>query len=399
MLRPLILFVMLSVMTVLALPAAAEQPPAGPKVLLGIDVLLRDYLHLIRGKRVGLVTHAAAVDARLRNTVDVLYEHPEVDLRALFAPEHGLRGSEAHGVHIASYVDPVTGLPVYSLYGANRKPTPESLRDLDVILIDLQGVGSYWYTYKFTMSYVIEAAIENNLPVIVLDRPNPLGGKIVEGPVMSPYSLWRHPIALRHGMTYGELALMWNAEHFGGKADLTVIPMDGWRRDMLWSDTGLQWVLPSPNIPTAETALLYAGIALFENTNLSVGRGTALPFHWVGGPGIRAEDVAAELNARQLPGVVFRPAYFKPLADKLAGVEVGGVQIHVLDPHNFRSVETALHVADAFRRVAGSRFVWNSGGPSRTQVMAGVPIDQIIASYEPELSQWMAVREKYLLYP
>lgn len=379
-----------------AFPVGAAEVDG--KVLLGMDVLLRDYLHLVQGKRVGLVTHAAAVDSQLRNGADVLHAHPEVDLRALFAPEHGIRGSEAHGVHIATYTDPITGIPVYSLYGSNRKPTPESLRDLDVLLVDLQGVGSYWYTYKFTMSYVLEAAIEADLPVVILDRPNPLGGAIVEGPVMSPYSLWRHPIALRHGMTYGELALMWNAEHFDGKADLTVVPMDGWRRDMLWSDTGLQWVLPSPNIPTAETALLYAGTALFENTNLSVGRGTTLPFHWLGGAGIRAEDVAAELNRRELPGVAFRPAYFKPLADKLADVEVGGVQIHVLDPHNYRSVEVALHVADAFRRAAGSRFAWNSGGPSRTYVMAGVPIDMILDTYEPELSQWMAVREKYLIY-
>lgn len=396
--RPGFGLLLLLIASAIVAPAPIRADADRP-VLLGIDVLLRDHIDLVQGKRVGLVTHAAAVNVALRSTADLLYEHPDVDLRALFAPEHGIRGSEAHGVHIAGYTDPITGLPVYSLYGSRRKPSPESLQDLDVILIDLQGVGSYWYTYKFTMSYVLEAAIEVGLPVIVLDRPNPLGGAIVEGPVMRPYSLWRHPIALRHGMTYGELAYMWNEEHFDGKADLTVVRMDGWRRDMLWEDTGLQWVLPSPNIPTAQTALLYAGTALFENTNLSVGRGTTLPFHWLGGPGIRAEDVAAELNKRGLPGVIFRPVYFKPLADKLAGVEVGGVQIHVLDPHNYKSVETALHVADAFHKVARGRFVWSSGGPSRAEVLAGVPVDSIIASYEPELSRWLAVREKYLLYP
>lgn len=369
-----------------------------PPVLPGIDVLLRDELHLIAGKRVGLVTHAAGVNAQLRSSADLLHEHPEVELRALFAPEHGIRGAEPHGAQIGNHFDSVTGIPVYSLYGSSRKPTPQSLRNLDVLLVDLQGVGSYWYTYKFTMSYVLEAAIENDLPLIILDRPNPLGGALVEGPVMSPYGLWRHPIALRHGMTHGELALMWNEEYFAGKADLTVVRMAGWTRDMLWSDTGLQWVLPSPNIPTAETALLYAGTGLFENTNLSVGRGTTLPFQWFGGPGIRGEDVANELNSRGIPGVLFRPAYFKPLADKLAGIEVGGVQIHVLDPHNYQSVATAFHVADAFRRIAGSRFAWNSGGPSRLQVMAGVPIDTILASYEPELSEWMSMRAKYLLY-
>jgi len=383
-------------------------------VKTGLDVLLAEKLHLLRGRRVGLVTNPTGVTSDLQSTVDVLHRAAGVHLAALFGPEHGFSASAPDGVAVASERDRRTGLPVHSLYGPTKKPTPEMLAGLDVLVFDLQDCGARFYTYTWTLLYCLEAAAENGLPLLVLDRPNPIGGEAVEGPVLdrrfaSFVGDW--PIPIRHGMTLGELATLFNRS-IG--ADLTVVRMQGWRRAMWFDETGLPWVLPSPNLPTLEAATVYPGTCLVEGTNLSEGRGTGRPFEFVGAPWIDGDDWALALNALRLPGVRFRPVTFAPTTSKHNGSTCGGVQVHVLDRQVFRPVETGVHLLATIKRLYPDDFRWLptswEGRPPHIDLLAGtdrlrqaldagVPVPDIVAEWQPGLAAFLPEREAALLYP
>jgi uncharacterized protein YbbC (DUF1343 family) len=315
---------------------------------------------------------------------------------------------------VEKYTDAITGLPVYSLYGSTKKPTPEMLENVDILLFDIQDVGSRFYTYIYTMALAMEAAKENGIPIVVLDRPNPISGTKVEGPVLEdPYSsfIGEYPIPVRHGMTAGELAKLFNTE-FGIGADLTVVEMEGWKRNMYYDETGLPFVLPSPNMPTLETALVYPGAALIEGTNVSEGRGTTKPFELIGAPFINSTDLAQKLNALNLPGVTFRAASFVPTFSKHANVLSHGVQIHVTDRKSFRPFETGLHLVKIIHDLYPDKFQFrqpNSSGISffdnltgngsiRAGIESGKSIEEMKKEWKPEQEIFMEVREKYLLY-
>jgi uncharacterized protein YbbC (DUF1343 family) len=410
----LAVILMLSSLTCVLAKGDEKDEKNHKKFVLGVEVLLKEKKHLIKGKRVGLITNPTGVDQQLNSIVDILYNDPDVNLVALYGPEHGVRGSAQAGEYVPYYIDEKTGLPVYSLYGPTRKPTPEMLKDIDVLLFDIQDVGTRFYTYIYTMAYAMEAAKENNIPFIVLDRPNPLGGTKVEGPVLDPkYSSFvgMYPIPLRHGMTVGELALLFNKE-FGIGADLTVVKMNGWKRSMYYDDTPLHWVLPSPNMPTLDTALVYPGAAFIEGTNVSEGRGTTKPFELIGAPFIDGTELAEKLNALKLPGVIFREASFTPTFSKHSGKLSHGVQIHVTNRNAFKPVETGLHIVKTIHDLYPKDFAFreeNSQGVSffdlllgngwvRQAIKEGKSVEEMKQQWEEDLQKFKKTREQYLLY-
>jgi uncharacterized protein YbbC (DUF1343 family) len=332
-------------------------------VRTGLDVLRDSNWELLRGRRVGLVCHPASIDSHLRHASALLAHADGVELVALFGPEHGFTGVAQDLVSVGHIL---TGHQrVYSLYGEtveSLRPSAKQLDGIDTLVIDLQDVGSRYYTFQATMLYCLEAAAQHGLAVIVLDRPNPLGGVAVEGPTLQPeYESFvgPHPIPIRHGMTIGELALLYRAER-NLNVSLEVVPCDGWQRDMLFEETGLPWVLPSPNMPTVDTALVYPGQCLLEGTNLSEGRGTTRPFELCGAPWINSDELAERLEEAQLPGVRFRAACFRPTFHKSAGQDCGGVQLHVTDRWEFQPVRTGLAVLSALRDLSGTQFAWRS---------------------------------------
>lgn len=329
----------------------------------GIEVLLEERAGELSGERLGVIAHPASVTRGLRHTVDVLREHPGLDLAAVFGPQHGVRGEKQDNmIESDSFRDPRTGLPVHSLYGEVRKPTAAMLRGLDAVLFDLQDVGVRVYTFVWTMTLAMEACRDAGIRFVVLDRPNPIGGVIREGSVLrAGYESFvgLHPVPLRHGLTAGELARMAN-EAFGIGVDLEVIPCEGWRRGDWFDDTGLPWVLPSPNLPTLDSAIVYPGMVLLEGTNLSEGRGTTRPFEIAGAPYLDSHDLADRLTAAGLDGVVVRPHGFEPTFNKHAGRLCGGVQLHVTDRDAFRSVDAAVHLIAAARALAPDAFAWKS---------------------------------------
>ena len=380
----------------------------------GIEVLLEGARATLGGKRVGLLTHAAGIDRNLRSSVDLLRENSAVALAALFSPEHGIRGSAAAGEQVSGGRDPISGILIHSLYGKTKKPTPEMLAGIDVLVIDLQDIGSRSYTYISTLYYALEAAAGSKKRVVVCDRPNPMGGMVVDGPVLEPSFrsfIGVAPIPVVHGMTIGELAMLFNAEFKLG-CDLSVISMRGWNRGMVFRETGLYWVAPSPHIPTAETALYYPIKGLIgEMGTISEGVGTPMPFHLVGAPWMDGRKLAAELPT--LHGVVFRPLTVKPFYFRNAGEEVHGVQIYVTDPMGYRPVETSIHLLSAVRRLWPEKLEWHPQGHIeqlknvdsawgtdriRLMITAGRPAEEIIGSYEPELKKFRAMRKKYLIY-
>ena len=376
-----------------------------PRVQLGVDVLVQEHMDLIEGKRVGLVTNPSAVGADMRSSVDILASTPGVDLVALFGAEHGVRGAREGRIDQHGEIDPLTGIPVYSMYGDSFAPSQEWLQQVDVLLFDIQGVGSAWYTYKYSMSFAMEACAQAGIPFIVLDRPNPLGGRVVEGPFLHLGSIFRHALPLRHGMTYGELATMWNqTEGYG--ADLTVVRMKGWRRSMTWDDTGLFWVMPSPNMGTLETALVYPGQCLFERMNMSEGRGTTKPFLMVGAPWVDAERAAADLNARGIHGAVFRPAHFIPRIEaetanprsKPWNEMCGGVEIMLTDYQAYRSVEAALHIIDACRKTSPGSLVWSPPATLGGLDAPDATVEQVIEKCQEEVEEFAQMRREFLLY-
>lgn len=383
-----------------------KRPPVPiPAVTPGINVLIDENLDLIKGKRVGLITNPSAVGIDMRSTIDILATTPGVNLVALFGAEHGVRGAQQGRIFADGEKDPATGVPVYSLYGSSWAPKQEWLDSIDVMLFDIQGVGSAWYTFKFSMSWAMEACARAGIPFIVLDRPNPIGGRVVEGPMQDTISIYRHRLPLRHGMTYGELAMMWN-ETEGYGADLTVIKMKGWRRSMMWNETGLQWVMPSPNIDNWETAVVYPGQCLFERTNMSEGRGMTKPFIVTGAPWVNAEKAASDLNSRGIRGAYFRPLYFIPLSSGPGGNRrgkpwnemCGGVEIMLTDPAAFRSVEASLHIIDAYRKTSPDSLVWSPPAIMRKLNEPGVTVEEVVKACQDDVSEFMEIRQKYLLY-
>lgn len=376
----------------------------------GIEVLLTERLDLLRGRRVGLVTNPTGVDRTLRSSVDLLARHPEVELVALFGPEHGVRGDAQAGDRVGASVDRATGLPVHSLYGEHREPTAEMLRGIDLLVFDVQDVGARYYTYPYTLANVLRAARRAGIPVVVADRPNPIGGTRVEGPVLDPAQasfVGQFPIPVRHGMTIGELARLFN-EAFGIGAKLDVVPMRGWRRDQAEPGRTLPWILPSPNMPTPDTALVYPGTALLEGTNLSEGRGTTRPFEIVGAPFVDADALAARMNALGLPGVRFRPVWFTPSFSKHAGLLCGGVQLHVTDAQAFRPVRTGIALLAVAHALYPRQFAFLEGEPPffdqlsghawiREALMAGASFEAIEARWQPALQQFEQLRRRYLL--
>ncbi|MEW9108334.1 MAG: DUF1343 domain-containing protein [Cytobacillus gottheilii] len=394
--------------------AKNDKKKKGKSFQLGVEVLLDKEKDLIKGKKVGLITNPTGVDQSLNSIVDVLHEDPETDLVALYGPEHGVRGSAQAGEYVEYYIDEKTGLPVYSLYGATRKPTPEMLEGVDVLLFDIQDVGTRFYTYIYTMAYAMEAAKENNIPFVVLDRPNPLGGLKVEGPVLDmKYSsfIGNYAIPLRHGMTVGELAKLFN-EEFEIGADLQVVEMKGWKRSMYYDDTPLEFVMPSPNMPTLDTALAYPGGALIEGTNISEGRGTTKPFELIGAPFINGDDLAKSLNEKKLPGVTFRAASFTPTFSKHAGSLSHGVQIHITDRDDFKPVEAGLQIVKTIHDLYPDQFEFraeNSSGISffdqligngwvREDIESGKSVEEMKDKWENELRSFLKVRKQFLLY-
>jgi uncharacterized protein YbbC (DUF1343 family) len=310
----------------------------------------------LSGKRVGLITNPTGVDSKLQSTIDILQS--EVDLVKLYSPEHGVRGDIQAGDQVDNYMDEKSKLPVYSLYGKSKKPSYEALKDIDVLAIDIQDVGSRLYTYLYTMSNCMQACAEYGITFLVFDRPNPIGGTQVEGNLIQEgYTSFvgLHPIPYRYGLTIGETALLFQNE-FDISCDLMVIPMLGWTRQMYYEDTGLPWILPSPNMPTVDTAVVYNSTCIFEGTNISEGRGTTKPFEFVGAPWLDANLLAMRMNAIGLEGILFRPAYFTPTFSKHFNTLCKGVQLHITDRSSFCAVKTGLFLLEEVKRYSQDRF-------------------------------------------
>jgi uncharacterized protein YbbC (DUF1343 family)/CubicO group peptidase (beta-lactamase class C family) len=382
----------------------APGPRARAPVRTGIDVLVRDGFRPLKGRRVGLVTNHTGVDRDGRSTIDLLHGADGVKLVALFSPEHGIRGAVDRPVPDGK--DDKTGLPIYSLYGERKRPSAEQLRGLDTLVYDIQDVGCRFYTYETTLGYVLETAAAHKLKVVVLDRPNPIDGVTVEGPVLDAKLesfTGYHPLPLRHGLTVGELARLFNRERKIG-AELEVVPVQGWRREDLYDRTGLLWVNPSPNMRTLAAALLYPGVGLLETTNVSVGRGTDRPFEVFGAPWLDGRRLAAALTEARLPGVRFVPVRFTPASSAHVGKECGGVQVFIDDWRQFRSVPVGLAVACQLRRLYPEQWQVKGYGrllahpPTLEALRRGDSPEQSIKSWQPELERFRHVRQEYLLY-
>lgn len=325
------------------------------QVKAGIDNIAY-WEKLFAGKRVGLITNPTGVNERLESSIDIL--RGKVNLVRLFSPEHGVRGDIQAGVKVGNYIDEKTGIPVTTLYGKSKKPSKEMLEDIDILAIDIQDVGSRLYTYLYTMSYCMEGCAQQQKTFVVFDRPNPLGGEVVEGNLIRDgftSFVGLHPIPYRYGLTIGEVANFFN-EEFQINCDVKVIPMDGWKRDMFYEETGLFWVTPSPNMPTVDTAFAYNSTCLFEGTNISEGRGTTKPFELAGAPWLDADDLAKRMNGLKLEGVLFRPAYFTPTFSKHKDTLCKGVQLHITDRKIFSAVKTGLHLLEHIKRLSGDEF-------------------------------------------
>jgi uncharacterized protein YbbC (DUF1343 family) len=375
----------------------------------------------LRGRRIGLVSNPASVDHTLRHVVDVLLADRALEVKALFGPQHGFRSDVQDNMIETPHSDFETHerkrVPLYSLYSDTREPTSDMLGEIDTLVIDLQDIGTRIYTYMYTMANCMRAARKHSIKVIVCDRPNPIGGTEIEGITLEPGCesfVGLFPIPTRHGMTIGELARLFN-EHFGIGADLEVIPMEGWRREMFWADTGLPWVMPSPNIPTPDSAMVFPGTVMVEGTTASEGRGTTRPFELVGAPWVRAERFAAALNKRNFPGVYFRPAVFEPTFQKHARVACGGCQIHVLDRLTFKPVLTGVAIIEQLRAESPSSFAWKappyeyehekmpidviSGSPSfRQAIDRGDRAEDIAARWESGVAAFRDLQRRFLLY-
>jgi uncharacterized protein YbbC (DUF1343 family) len=386
----------------------------------GLERLLDDPRRILGKARVGLVANPTAVDRRLRHAIDLLHAHPDVDLRMLFGPEHGIRGEAQYMVGVTGGRDEATGLPEISLYGStveSLSPQRDHLAALDVLLFDIQDVGARYYTYAATMALCMRAAATAGVKIVVLDRPNPLGGLQIEGGGLEPgleNFCGLYPVPQRHAMTVGELARLYNAT-FGIGCDLEVVPCEGWQRRLYFDETELPWVMPSPNMPTLDTAIVYPGLCLLEATNVSEGRGTTRPFELLGAPFVDGRTLADELARYGLPGAAFRPCVFQPTFDKHAGKTCGAVQIHVTDRRIFDSYRTGLAVLVAIKKLAPTGFAWRktayefrddapaidllTGKPAvRAAIDAGGDLDAVAAAASGGLERYRAGRDAALLY-
>jgi len=388
-------------------PSAASAPaPARPvPVVSGLDALRAEGFAPLQGKRVGLVTNHTGRARDGAAAIDLLHAARDVSLVALFSPEHGIRG--VLDAAVPSSTDEQTGLPIHSLYGETRRPTAGMLQGIDVLVIDIQDIGARIYTYITTMAYVMEEAAKAGVPVLVLDRPNPINGFQIEGPpldaAMVGFTGYFARMPLRHAMTLGELARMFNAENRIGAA-LTVVPMKNWARDQWFDETGLSWINPSPNMRNLTEATLYPGIGAFEGTNISVGRGTDTPFEQIGAPWIDGVQLADALNARHLPGIRFYPVRFTPASSKYAGEPCQGVFMIVTDRTGLRPVRTGLEIAAMLHKLYGAQFQLElaerlfGSREGIARIRAGEDPAAIAASWSAAEARWRLVRAKYLLY-
>ncbi len=387
-------------------------------VVSGLDVLLSERQDLIRGKRVGIITNQTGITADGRFIADAIDSLPDVKLTALFGPEHGIRGNRAAGAFVESYVDSLTGVTVYSLYGKNKKPTSAMLDSVDVLLFDIQDIGARFYTYISTMGLAMEAAAEKGIPFIVLDRPNPITGDIVEGPVLNPdFSSFvgMYPIPIRHGLTVGELARMINGEGWLANvlhADLTVVPMKNWSRKMWFDQTGLKWVQTSPNMPDLTTATFYPGMCLIEGTNVSEGRGTHFPFKIFGAPWIQADSLKTVVTGFHPLGVRFTVTEFEPQSipemaphPKYLGQICSGLHMELTNRDIFRSVSFGVKVLCAIHRLYPDKLTFRKsfdllagGSTLREQIQKDVPPKEIVAGWLKGISDFKFKRKNYLLY-
>ncbi|MEV0799786.1 DUF1343 domain-containing protein [Kribbella sp. NPDC050281] len=401
-------------------PAAhAGGSQGGKAVMTGAEVLAKDDWRALAGQKVGVISNPTGILPDFNHIVDTMHASGKVNIVAVFGPEHGFRGSAQAGGSEGDHVDPRTGIMVYDAYGA----TVDKLIDLytksgvETVVFDIQDVGARFYTYIWTMYSAMQAAITTGARFVVLDRPNPVGG-YARGPMMKPgftSGVGKEEIIQQHGMTVGELARLFNAEYLpldaGGARlkELKVIPVQNWTRDQLYDDTGLPWVMPSPNMPTPDTALVYPGLCLFEATNMSEGRGTTRPFELIGAPYVDYKWAQA-LQQKTIPGVEFREAYFTPTISKNANLLCGGVQVQITDPSRVEAITAATHMIVEARKLYPD-FTWRAENPPgrwidlltgsdrfRTMLMADATAEQIVAAWKSETDAWTARRAKYLLY-
>ncbi len=387
----------------------------GMRTVLGLEAFLEAHLERVSGLRVALLACPSSVDGDLRSSVERLHRHPAVNLVALFGPEHGIRGDAQAGSAVASATDFRTGLPVYSLYGETQKPTAELLRGVDVIIIDLQDAGVRFYTFLATALHVMRAAKAARVTVILLDRPAPINGNRIEGPILDPaYTSFvgPYPLPIRYGMTLGEVARLVNERDIG--CDLMVIALRGWSRSQWFDETGLPFIPSSPNLPTLDAVTLYPGTCLIEGANLSEGRGTTRPFEYIGAPWIDAESLADQLNDLSLAGVRFRPVYFVPTFSKHQGELCAGVHIYVTKRETCQPVSAMLHVLQTLKRRYPDNFAWRQAWSEgarppidllwgsdrlRRHMDADEPVESLIQSWQPDLREFERLRADYLLYP
>lgn len=380
------------------------------KTILGIE-RVDEFKEIFKNKRIGLITNPTGITGDFESSIQVLLE--KTNLVALFSPEHGVRGSLQAGQKLTTYTDEETGLPVYSLYGASKRPSKEMMDALDIIAIDIQDNGSRYYTFIYTMAYCMMACAEYDKEFVVFDRPNPINGVKVEGNKLDVEKyrsfVGYYPMVQRHGMTMGELALLFNKE-YGINCKLHVIPMKNWERDMDFEETGLPWVIPTPNLPNISTAYTYNATCIFEGTNVSEGRGTTTPFELVGAPWLKSEQLAKELNSYNLPGVYFRPQYYTPTFSKYVGELCGGVFVHVTNRETFNTVKTSWVMLNHIRTNYSEHFKVNKpyveGRPSLFEFEAGsddvihntTSLEEQLRVVEEDSKEFEKIRKPYLIY-
>jgi len=404
------------------------------RVKLGVEVFLEKHLDLVKAEKVGLITNSTGTDRRLVSTIDLFAQNSQIELVALYSPEHGIRGDRQAGVHLPFYKDDQYDLPVFSLYGQTKKQPRSRISDsdelmrsfdtvpngkrltlrmvdnLDILVFDIQDVGTRIYTYVATMAYSMEACAEYGKKFLVLDRPNPINGTDMEGPVLEypEYSTFvgLYPIPVRHGMTVGELALLFNEKYLKKKADLTVVTMEGWQRDMWHDETALPWIAPSPNMPSLATATVYPGQVFLEGTNISEGRGTTQPFEVFGAPWIDGFELTRRLRNLRLPGILFREVFFTPSFSKYRGQFCSGAQLHITNRKIYRPVETALHIIQTAREIYPEKFVFHENYFDRIignfrvreELQKGRAVNDLLKKYESEIASFAEERQPFLLY-
>lgn len=389
-----------------AAPAHSSPKHSGraARVQTGLDVLASQKFAPLRGKHIGLITNHTGLDSQGRSTMELLSRAAGLQLVALFSPEHGLAGH--NNEKVSSSKDPSTGLPIYSLYGETLRPTDDMLKGIDTLVFDVQDAGVRFYTYTATMGYCMEEAAKRKIAFFVLDRPNPLGGEIVEGPMLDPDKtnfVAYFPLPVRYGLTIGELAQLFNAENHIG-ADLHVITMKNWHRNYFFESTGIRWIPPSPNLRTPKGSVLYPGVEILQNAGVSAGRGTQTPFEEFGAPWLNGDEVAAALNERHLPGLHFAAQPFIPIVGLYSGQRCGGVAIRITDRYKVRSMHMGLEIAAVLQKLYPKQFdpakLLELTGNSETvqQLQSGVAPEKIVASWSDSLAAFDKVRRKYFLY-